>query len=139
MVIPPERAEDYDYYDYNLWQPFEHEVVQNPLAILDQRTLDSSADLSPFHTPYNGAIGGSNMLSANPRHRWCYFSRMRPDELLLFMGHKHPAGASYPGGKGAGVPHVSFWDPTVPADAPVRHSVETRVLAAFPKKGRPKL
>jgi hypothetical protein len=28
-------AGQYDFLCYNLWQPIDHEVVQNPLALLD--------------------------------------------------------------------------------------------------------
>merc|ERR1711924_98263 len=108
-------AEDYEYVDYNVWQPFDHEVVQNPIALLDGRTLDPAKDLWPFFTPYD-AENSETIVSASPQHRWFYFSRMRPDEVLLFMGHKHPSSpGSYPGGAGFGVPHASFWDPSVHA------------------------
>ena len=55
------------------------------------------------------------------------------DELLLFMGQKHPETDAPHPGSARNTAHVSFFDPRLPAAAPARRSVETRVLAAFPK------
>jgi len=135
--LSPERfEEEYDIVAYNLWQPIEREVLQHPLVLLDARTVDEDADLWPGGQKDTNPIGGDIYLSHNPNHRWYYFSKMCPDEILLFMGHKLPRDKNSPNipGSGKHSPHVSVWDPGAPSDAPERRSVETRVLAAFPKK-----
>lgn len=139
--ISAERAGDYDYMTYNLWQPFDREVQQNPLTVLDARTLEEATDLAPLLTPGTKLLGGNKAVLPNPKHRWFYVPRMRPDEMLVFLGQKHPIvkGGDAPPGSGCLCPHTSFVDPTAPAGAPGRRSVEARVLAAFPKKTSAKL
>lgn len=137
-LSPVGLEQDYDFVAYNVWQPIEREVLQHPLVLLDARTVEKDADLWPGAQKDTLAIGGDVFASHNPKHRWWYFSRMRTDEVLVFMGHKFPEGreSPHPGGSGAQSPHTSVRDPSTPTDAPDRRSVETRVLAAFPKKSR---
>ncbi len=59
---------------------------------------------------------------------------MQCDEMLVFMGQKHPEEEEGPPGSGRLCPHVSFSDPTAPATSAGRRSIDARVLAAFPKK-----
>jgi hypothetical protein len=61
----------------------------------------------------------------NAGHRWCYFSDMTRDEVLVFKAFdSDPSRAS-------GVPHVAFTDPTCPPDAPARESIDARFIAFF--------
>ena len=138
-------TEDYEFVNYNVWQPVENEVLQDPLALLDARTLKPQ-DLSHYVSPgMNEKTGGATIVSGSPRHRWYYFSKMRTDEALVFMGHslKHPVattsgtaepGPPRPSGVGREVAHTSFNDPTAAKDVARRKSIETRVLAVFRKK-----
>lgn len=135
-ISPEEAVEDFDYMTYNLWRPFDRAVEQNPLCLLDARTLEESEDLCPLLTPLTKIFGGNNGLLPNPRHRWWYFPKMQPEEMLIFMGQKHPIDRrkDAPPGSSALSPHTSFVDPTLPATALGRRSHEVRVLAAFRKK-----
>merc|ERR1739848_13482 len=81
----------------------------------------------------NAEILSGTMLRWSPRHRWHYFSNVQTDEIIVFLGHKHPRGPGNPPGMGLQCPHMAIVDPTAPKEAPARRSVETRVVAAFPK------
>ncbi len=61
----------------------------------------------------------------NPDHRWCYYSNMRPDEVLVFKGYDFNPNSP------ARLFHTAFDDPSAPPDAPPRASVEARVFAFF--------
>lgn len=53
--------------------------------------------------------------------RWYYAKEMQTDEMVLFVGYD-----SRDDGRARFTPHSSFQDPTTPADAPYRESVELR-------------
>ena len=65
-------------------------------------------------------------LSYSAAHRWYYFPRMRPDEVLVFK--------IYDSGDARinGVPHTAFVDPTSPPDAAPRQSIEVRTISFIP-------
>merc|ERR1719473_2596978 len=81
-----EDAKKLSYKWINTWQPFDHEVEQDPLVILDPRTLQPS-DLVEYR--YGGyaasaaAPSGPMSVCANSQHRWYWFPRMTPDEILF--------------------------------------------------------
>jgi hypothetical protein len=63
------------------------------------------------------------LLRYSPAHRWCFFSDMTPDEVLVFK--RHDTDSREP----SGVPHSAFSDPRAPADCAPRASVEMRTIA----------
>lgn len=134
MGIELQRAqEEYDFAFYNVWRPFDREVQQNPLALIDARTV-SPDDVQDYIVAFRPQTPGApepraTIVSSNPRHRWSYFPRMQPSEALLFkqLDMRNGTGSRQ-------CPHISFVDPTAPPDAPGRRSVEVRLLAAFPKE-----
>ncbi len=113
---------------YNTWQPFDHNASQNPLAVLDIRSLHPQ-DIIPYrYSGYSGEDGEGGLVSApvfNPLHRWYFYPDMTPTEVLLTKqldmrpGHTQQC------------PHTSFFDVTRPADTAPRRSIETRILAVF--------
>lgn len=114
---------------YNTWQPFDHDVEQNPLAVLDVRSL-GDGDLIDYrytgYTEHDDSDGG--LVAApvyNADHRWWYYPAMTTSELLLTKQlDPRPGRASQ-------CPHTSFLDPAAADDAPPRRSIETRILAVF--------
>ena len=56
-------------------------------------------------------------------HRWYYVPRMRADEVLFLKCYD-----SKTDGRARFAPHTAFADPTTPADAPPRESIEVRAL-----------
>lgn len=129
-----QAEEEYDFAFYNVWRPFDREVLQNPLALIDARTV-SPDDVQDYIVAFRPHVPGApepraTIVSSNPQHRWSYFPRMQPSEALLFkqLDLRNGTGSRQ-------CPHISFVDPAAPADAPGRRSVEVRLLAAFPRKG----
>ena len=105
----------------NLWRPLS--VVERlPLALCDARTM-SPDDIVPSDIVYRDRVGENYLLVANAAHRWYYFPRLRPDEALLLKIYD-----SLDDGTARLTPHTAFDDPTTPADAPPRRSIELRAL-----------
>ena len=75
---------------------------------------------------YPHRVGQTYRLKYSPRHRWFYFPRMRRDEAIVFKVYD-----SLNDGRARFTPHTSFDDPTSPADAPPRQSIEVRTFAFF--------
>ena len=126
------RPEDYagrDFAWYNSWQPFDNAVFKNPLAVVDAATLADDDVVDYYYTGYSNAgtsdSGKSAMPMRNPSHRFYYVSRMATDEVLFIKQ------LDTRGRRTAVCPHTSFDDPTSPADAPPRRSIEVRMMVAF--------
>ena len=62
-------------------------------------------------------------MKYNPAHRWYYVPQMRTDEALLLKCSDTSTGVP-----ARFTPHSAFTDPTAPADAPPRESIEVRTL-----------
>jgi hypothetical protein len=122
VTLEPER--NWEFAFYNSWQPLGRVVEQNPLTLVDGASVREE-DLHDFVYTGRGGEFRSTMPGFNPEHRFYYFPRMRPDEILVFKQLETRSG------RVLAAPHTSFHDPTAPDDAPARHSIETRVLCAF--------
>ncbi len=106
----------------NLWRPIKGPLLDSPLAVCDATTI-SFDDLVPSDLVYPHRVGETYSVKFNPAHRWYYVPRMRADEALLLKCCDTLEGvpARY-------TPHSAFTDPTAPADAPPRESIEVRTL-----------
>lgn len=110
----------------NLWRPI-RTVERTPLALCDASTVEAS-DLNPSEV--RGGLMDSNSpvmrgfnLSYNPRHRWYYAPRMRPEEILAFkLFDSETSAVQWTG-------HTAFDDPTSAPDAPPRQSLEIRTIS----------
>jgi hypothetical protein len=121
----------------NVWRPITGPLQDRPLAVCDVRTL-SPADLMVSRTisrvdahglhSADGHIEESAVYSVafNPAHRWYYAPDMMPDEALLLKNYD-----SRLTGVSRFSPHVSFVDPTTPANALPRASIEVRALTIW--------
>jgi hypothetical protein len=109
----------------NVWRPIGRPVVASPLALCDATSF-TDADLIPTDLVYADRVGETASVQFNPSHRWVYFSGMRPDEVLLIKCHDSAAD-----GRARLSFHSAFADPTTPADAPPRESIELRTLVFF--------
>jgi hypothetical protein len=109
----------------NLWRPIGHTVQSSPLALCDSRSIALN-DLLASDLVYPDKVGETYALVFNPRHRWYYFPDMTPDEFLLLKIYD-----SAGDGIARLTAHTAFDDPTSPADASPRRSIELRVLLFF--------
>lgn len=123
-----DRSKKWEFSWYNLWQPIDWEVQQNPLAIIDSTSLERDDLVGYYYTGDSDGRGQrfrSTMPIFNPAHRVCFFSRMQTDEILIFKQLETRPG------RALSCPHTSFNDPSAPNDALPRRSIETRTMCAF--------
>jgi hypothetical protein len=108
-----------------VWRPTQPVIESNPLAMADARSV-AFEDLLIAERRYPNRIGQTYRLRFNPAHRWCYFPRQRREEAIVFKVYD-----SAKDGRARFTPHTSFDDPTTPAGAAPRRSIEMRTLAFF--------
>jgi len=106
----------------NLWRPIRGPLRDAPLAMCDGQTVVHD-DLVASDLIYPNRRGETYSVKYNPNHRWFYFPEMTADEALLLKCYDSTAD-----GRTRFGPHTAFIDPTAPADAPPRESIELRAL-----------
>ncbi len=109
----------------NVWRPITGPVERAPLALVDAQSI-ADEDLVPVDLVYADRVGEIYHGAYNPDHRWYYFPEMATDEAILIKGYD-----SEVDGRARFTLHTAFDDPTTPADAAPRQSIEVRVLAFF--------
>ena len=109
----------------NVWRPIRGPVLDAPLAITDASTI-AEGDLVATDLVYPDRTGEIYYVKFNPDHKWFYAPAMRNDEVLLIKCYD-----SINDGRARFVPHSAFVDPTTPAGAPPRESIELRTLVFF--------
>lgn len=110
-------------------------VVDNHLVLCDQNSLVVPDDfmIRDLHSydednQYNYSIPQYVLHSKNAaQHKWYYFPGITRDELIL-----HKQYDSDTSKRARYAFHTSCKDPTAPADAPTRTSIEVRAMVAFP-------
>jgi hypothetical protein len=125
ITLRPDRP----YQGFNVWRVISEPPQDVPLALLDLRTL-SAEDLVPadavFDAPDRPEFSFEGyVVKYNPRHRWCYFSDMTRDEVLIFRNFNSDPARPTP------LPHVAFDDLRVGPSVAPRASIETRAFAFF--------
>jgi hypothetical protein len=106
----------------NLWRPIRGPVLDFPLAICDAASVRFD-DLVVAEHIYRHRVGETYQVLYNPAHRWFYVPEMRTDEALLLKCFD-----TRTDGAARFAPHTAFVDPTTPADARPRESIEVRTL-----------
>ena len=109
----------------NVWRPILGPVQDAPLAVSDARSIDAP-DLVATDLVYPDRIGEIYYVKFNPAHKWFYAPAMRNDEIMLIKCYD-----SAEDGRARFVPHSAFVDPTTPAGAPARESIELRALVFY--------
>ncbi len=109
----------------NVWRPIAGPVETAPLAFADARSI-APEDRVPLDLVYPERTGEIYNVTYSPEHRWYTFPRMERSEAALIKGYD-----SLEDGRARFTPHTAFDDPTTPADAPPRQSIEVRTLAFF--------
>jgi hypothetical protein len=108
-----------------VWRPIRHPVETFPLAICDARSV-APEDLVVSERRYPNRVGQTYAVTYNPDHRWYWFPLMRREEALVFKVYD-----SLQDGRARFTAHTAFDDPTAPARARPRESIEIRTLAFF--------
>ena len=106
----------------NVWRPIVGPVESAPLAICEYASI-ADDDLIAAERRYQDRIGGVYHLAYNARQRWYYFPRMERDEAVLLKCFD-----SRTDGTARWTAHGAFPDPTTPAGAAARESIEIRTL-----------
>ncbi|KAH9852577.1 hypothetical protein C2E23DRAFT_188884 [Lenzites betulinus] len=111
----------------NLWRPIGRPAYDWPLALCDWRSVNRENDLVASTLRYPDRDGETFSVKFNPSHKWKYLRGMEPDEYVLIKCFD-----SKDDGKTATfTPHTAFEDPTTPKDAPLRESIELRLLVFY--------
>lgn len=110
---------------YNVWKPLYRRVEELPLAMIDAQSHDP-ADLLRMDLKYRERTGEIYVMRHNPAHRWLYFPHMDAEHALLLKTYD-----SSTDGRCRFMGHSAFEDPTTPAGAPKRESIEVRTMAFF--------
>jgi len=114
----------------NVWRPIENTVARSPLALADYRSIDKERDPVATRLLYPNKVGGTFDVRFNPSHEWKYLADQTVDEVTLIKCFDSDAS------KARMTPHTAFWDPTSPADAPERQSIEVRALVFINDKDK---
>lgn len=126
--LVPDEAEAllrHRYVFINVWRPIAHPVIDTPLALCDATSFTDD-DLILTDLIYEDRVGEIASVRHSPKHRWVFFSRMTPDEVVLIKCHDTERD-----GRARMSFHSAFVDPTAPADAKPRQSIEIRTIAFF--------
>jgi hypothetical protein len=110
----------------NVWRPIRGPLRDAPLAVCDAGSV-APEDLVPSDLVYQNRVGETYGVTYNPAHRWYYVPEMQTDEALLLKCFD-----SATDGRARFAPHTAFDDPTAPADALPRESIEIRTLVFHP-------
>ncbi|KAM7200098.1 methyltransferase [Naviculisporaceae sp. PSN 640] len=119
----------------NVWRPVGDIAYRLPLALAvqDESSLsppqeeeDKEETMVRIKTPqnYKTHFIGVRPLS-EAKYKFWYASRMTPDEALVFMDYDSATGEI------SGVAHGAVEDHDSPLDAPLRRSIEVRVLVLY--------
>jgi hypothetical protein len=108
----------------NVWKPI-NVVEERPLAMCDV-TSTTPEDFFKLHLRYRDRNGENYVMRHSPKHKWWYFPKMTPEQVILLKTFD-----SETDGRARFVGHTAFEDPTSPADATTRESIEIRTIAFF--------
>ena len=112
---------------YNVWRAFSAPPQDIPLTVCDARSV------APADLIFADAIFDEKdkpewsfegwVVRHNPQHRWCYFSDMNRDEVIIFKTNDSDPAQPHC------VPHSAFDDPSCPKGVLTRASIEMRGIA----------
>ncbi|RPD65551.1 hypothetical protein L226DRAFT_479784 [Lentinus tigrinus ALCF2SS1-7] len=111
----------------NLWRPISHPAYDWPLALCDYRSVDRHNDVVPTTLKYPDHDGETYSVKFNPGNKWKYLRGMSPEELVLIKCYD----SKDDGVTANFTPHTAFEDSTTPKDAPLRESIELRLLVFY--------
>ena len=122
----------------NVWRNVRPEpVATHPLALCDAASVNPD-DLVVFEIHYADRIGENYFARHANAHQWTFYSGLTRDEVLVLKQWDSEGTLASSGGeRGDGDAtstfsfHSAFEDPSTPADAPDRWSIEVRCVALW--------
>jgi hypothetical protein len=114
---------------YNVWRSLTPPPQDFPLALCDLRTVRSESlvrAVSKDNPASRGQAFEFYLSRYDPGQRWCYFSNLTRDEVLVFQQYDTAASQR------SGCLHTAFRDPTCTTVGETRLSVEARAYVFFP-------
>ena len=125
----------------NLWRNIVAEpVATNPLALCDAACVRPE-ELVVFEIHYHDRIGENYFAKHSNDHQWYFYPALTRDEALLIkqwdsVGELARSKGAHADLADPGAPctfsfHSAFEDPTTPADAPDRWSIEVRCAVLY--------
>ncbi|KAJ3503494.1 hypothetical protein NMY22_g18232 [Coprinellus aureogranulatus] len=130
LHMPPDEAPELlkkRFQIINIWRPISHPALDTPLALCDYRSVDVKKDAHPTKLIYPDREGEAYGISYSPKHEWKYLRGMTPEEVALIKCWD----SVQDGSVAVFTPHTAFTDPSTPADAPLRESIEVRALVFY--------
>ena len=127
--LPPAEADErlqHRFAEINVWRPIRGPIESTPLAVCDSSSIDPK-DFVPSDLVYRDKVGETYRFTYNPNHRWFYFPRLEPNEVILLKCYD-----SKEDGRARFTAHSAFEDPTSAPDAAPRESIEVRALVFWP-------
>jgi len=128
-LLPADEAEarlSKRFAEYNVWRNIAHDPVEMaPLGLVDSESI-APRDLAVCDLIYTDRTGEIYQGVYNADHCWYYFPHMARDEAIIIKCYD-----SLKDGRARFSLHSAFDDPTSPANAKPRQSIETRTLAFF--------
>lgn len=119
------RLSAHRFAEYNIWRPIAGPVKMWPLALVDAQTI-APQDLAACDLVYQDRTGEIYLGVYNPAHVWRYVPDIAREEAILIKCYD-----SARDGRARFSLHSAFTDPTSPAGAPARESIEIRIFAFF--------
>jgi hypothetical protein len=114
---------------YQTWRATSEPPQDNTLALCDGRsvlsaeTMEFDVTIGPEDVPGNTFV--ARVCRYNDAHRWYYFSNLTRAEVIVFKAFDSAADDAL------NVAHTAFDDPSAPANAVPRSSIEARFVAFF--------
>jgi len=128
-LLPPDEAEarlKKRFAEYNVWRNIDHHPVEmSPLGFVDAQSI-APRDLAVCDLVYADRTGEIYQGVYNADHQWQYIPAMTRDEAIVIKCYD-----SLKDGRARFSLHSAFDDPTTPANARPRQSIEVRTLAFF--------
>jgi hypothetical protein len=109
----------------NVWRSTAGTIEEWPMAFCPWDAIDDAHMHTVERRAYN-RVGQTRHASYDAKNRWFYFPQMTRSEAVLIKNYDTETD-----GRARWALHTSFDDPTAPANAAPRESLETRVFAFF--------
>ncbi|EXJ59563.1 hypothetical protein A1O7_03709 [Cladophialophora yegresii CBS 114405] len=109
---------------FNVWKPVK--TVEERLLAMFDVTSSPKDDFFKLYLHYMNRVGENYLLKYSPDHKWWYFPRMAPEQVIVLKTY-----GSETDGRARFVGHSAFKDPASSPNAPPRESIEIRTMAFF--------